>query len=212
MTPSFQKTALPLIAVLILGSLGVRAPASENLRNCVTRLSHENPKVRSTAAFALGLQGIGAVSAIPRLKSLLGDSDPSVRKWAAWAIEQIEDELKPAPPNGISIVGDYVGDSGELAVQIGPHRQHTGLTVSGGVTLGGMLSVQLEQHDPKAGEKREIISNAASITGKFTEVQLPALPKGLRWKLIYDDIANGKDLDGDGRYDVTLAVEDNASD
>jgi hypothetical protein len=146
------------------------------------------------------------------LKSALRDNDPSVRKWAAWAIEQIENELKPTPPNGITIVGNYVGDSGELAVQIGPQGQHTGLKVSGDVTLREKLSVQLEQHDPKAGEKREIISNAARITGKFAEVQLPELPNGLRWKLIYDDVANGKDLDGDGRYDVTLTVESNASD
>lgn len=83
------------------------------------------------------------------------------------------------------------------------HARLVGKAVS--VEHGG-LRVELTQgYVPKLWEEREIIATRA-LHGKFAKVDLPKLPAGRKWILIYDDLENGFDLDRDGRADVTLRV------
>ena len=44
------------------------------------------------------------------------------------------------------------------------------------------------------------------ISGQFDKTLLPKLKPGLFWRVEYDDLARKHDLDGDGKWDVTLIV------
>jgi hypothetical protein len=44
------------------------------------------------------------------------------------------------------------------------------------------------------------------LHGKFAVLDLPELPQGRKWLIVYDDLENGFDLDRDRRADVTLRV------
>jgi HEAT repeat protein len=52
-------------------------------------LDHPNPRVRRSAAYALGAFGILAESALPALKKSLRDRSPAVRQNAAWAMGRV---------------------------------------------------------------------------------------------------------------------------
>jgi hypothetical protein len=81
------------------------------------------------------------------------------------------------------------------------------LNVTGNAKLAGILHVRLANKELKAGDHFEVIKNAKSLQGEFGKVLLPPLSNGLEWKIIYDDVNNGVDFDGDGRHDVTLVVK-----
>ncbi len=81
------------------------------------------------------------------------------------------------------------------------------LNVNGDVSLAGILYVRLEKTVPKLGDRFEIVRNARSIKGSFGKVILPDLPDNLVWQVVYDDLKAGIDLDGDGKYDVTLVAD-----
>ncbi len=78
--------------------------------------------------------------------------------------------------------------------------------VAGDVSLGGILKVSFANVQPQQGDSFELFSGAKSLEGGFEELMLPPAGAGLRWDLIYDDIAQGRDLDGDGLYDLTLRL------
>jgi HEAT repeat protein len=59
-------------------------------------LEHSDPRVRRSAAYALGAFGSLAESALPALKKTLGDSHPSVRQNAAWAVGRIAANIDTA--------------------------------------------------------------------------------------------------------------------
>ena len=68
------------------------------------------------------------------------------------------------------------------------------------------LEVELTKgYVPQLWEEREIVA-CKKLQGKFGELDLPKLPQGRKWLVIYDDLKNGFDLDHDGRADVTLRV------
>ena len=81
------------------------------------------------------------------------------------------------------------------------------LKVSGPVRLDGVLHVTFDNCEPKAGDHWELISNAKSIKGRFRWLIVPPLPGGLKWDIVYDDLARTVDLDRDGKYDVTLVIQ-----
>ena len=76
------------------------------------------------------------------------------------------------------------------------------------MSLAGLLYVHFDDGEPKVGDRYELISGAASITGKFDELMLPALKENLAWRVDYDDLEQMRDLDGDKVHDVTLVVID----
>ncbi len=82
------------------------------------------------------------------------------------------------------------------------------LTVSGPVSLAGLLYVKIEGYKPKMGDRFKLIGGAPALTGEFDELMLPELDKNLAWKVVYDDIEQMRDLDGDKLHDVTLVVID----
>ncbi len=95
---------------------------------------------------------------------------------------------------------------GLLDVEINQRENHAAMEVTGDVTLSGILYVGIGKVKPRDGDEFVIIRNAASIKGEFGKVMLPKLPDGLRWKVVYDDLKNGVDLNGNGKHDVTLLV------
>jgi hypothetical protein len=84
------------------------------------------------------------------------------------------------------------------------------LDVTGKVSLAGILYVELSAK-PNAGDRFELIRNAAALRGTFGKTMLPKLPEGLEWEIVYDDLLKKTDLDGDGKYDVTLVVRRKAN-
>ena len=56
------------------------------------------------------------------------------------------------------------------------------------------------------GSRFEIITGAAGLTGRFDELMLPELGAKVGWKVEYDDLKQGRDVNKNGKYDVTLVV------
>ena len=76
------------IAAIGLG-MSDRSNTNGTVSSLIRRLSDESPRVRRSAAWALG--SVEATAALVPLIELLGrDSDPRVRQTAAWAIGQID--------------------------------------------------------------------------------------------------------------------------
>ena len=106
-----------------------------------------------------------------------------------------------------AIGGDYVCNGGTLEFRINSKGEHTGLQVDGNIEINkSTFKVELDDYEPVLGEKREVIFGARSIKGKHHKFELPPLPVGLGWKVVYDDVRKGADLDKDGLYDVFLIV------
>jgi hypothetical protein len=107
--------------------------------------------------------------------------------------------------DGGKIIGDlFQGRAALLDIKV---EDHAALEVTGKATLSGILYIRLGKTVLKEGNKFEVIRDAASIKGTFGKLMLPQLPEGLAWKIVYDDIPKGIDLDADGKHDVTLVVE-----
>jgi len=96
--------------------------------------------------------------------------------------------------------------SGILDFRIKSREEPSFVTITGDVTLAGILYVDIAEITPRLGDQFKIIRGAKSIQSRFGKLLLPKLDEGLQWKIVYDDVANGVDLDGDGKNDVTLVV------
>lgn len=120
----------------------------------------------------------------------------------------------------LAIVGDYSQASlGTLRVELGGASAGAfdTLMVDGEATLEGTLEVNLYDGQggpfaPMLGDSFEIVT-ADDITGKFTHLQLPALPDDLVWKVLYGStsisltVANA-DLLGDYNDNGTVDAAD----
>jgi hypothetical protein len=82
----------------------------------------------------------------------------------------------------------------------------TWLYIKGNASLDGTLQIKLDGLQPSFGQSFEIITVTGTLIGRFKKLDLPKLPKGLVWKVVYDDIRAGADFDGDGEIDITLLV------
>lgn len=104
------------------------------------------------------------------------------------------------------VTGDYVqGDWGLMGAELeSPNK--SAVEVKGNVTLAGILYVRTNGFTAKAGDRFEIILGARSLKGRFAKTILPKLPAGLAWQVVYDDVPAGRDLNADGKHDVTLLV------
>ena len=102
-----------------------------------------------------------------------------------------------APGNSIGVLtidGDYqqLGQSGMLHIELAgptPNTEYDRLIVSGAVTLGGTLAIELiDNFAPSAGQSFDIL-DWGSVTGAFSDFDLPALPSALVWDLsaLYTD-------------------------
>lgn len=76
----------------------------------------------------------------------------------------------------------------------------------GNISLNGTLRLKFTGLKLAAGQSFEIITVTGSLTGQFKNLELPELPKGLEWQIVYDNQESKKDFDGDGELDVTLLV------
>ena len=96
-------------------------------------------------------------------------------------------DLRPgASPASISFGGDLVlGTFARTVIEIGgtaPGTQHDRLSVANTLHLGGVLEIQLiNGFVPLAGQAFDVF-DAASSTGNFSSVLLPALPLGRFWR------------------------------
>jgi len=104
-----------------------------------------------------------------------------------------------------------VNYAGRIEIEIGgTHQELFDILVHNRpVTLGGMLEVALiDDFNPAAGNKFEVLFLGAGYSGAFSEVVLPTLADGLGWDLVYEP--NGVSLrvvpvfaaDFDGDVDV----------
>lgn len=98
--------------------------------------------------------------------------------------------------------------TGVMDLRLAKSGQPPVLSVSGPVSLAGLLYVKIEDHKPKIGDRFELIGGAPALTGEFDVLMLPDLENNLAWKVVYDDIEQKRDLDGDKLHDVTLVVID----
>ncbi len=108
--------------------------------------------------------------------------------------------VSPGSSPGIeTITGDYVQDpSGLLLIEIAGYTQGTEydvLNITGTATLSGTLDVDLlSDFIPTNGSSFTFLTAANGITGTFTTLNLPVLPEGNNWNVIY------------GSNDVRLSV------
>jgi len=72
------------------------APTDASLSALLVRIDSPEPRLRASAARALGRLGPAASPAVPRLVRRLGDPEPPVRAGAAWALGQIGPPARPA--------------------------------------------------------------------------------------------------------------------
>jgi hypothetical protein len=71
--------------------------------------------------------------------------------------------------------------------------------------LAGTLKIRIKGRSPKLGDEFEVLS-AGWIEGKFEKLELPRLPKDLKWHIVYESIRDQRDHDRDGRADVRIIV------
>src|SRR5262249_12829855 len=67
-------------------------------------LTDSSPRVKRSAAYALGTFGAEAAPAVPALKTALRDGTPMVRQNAAWALGNIGKDSKDGKPVGEDVV------------------------------------------------------------------------------------------------------------
>ncbi len=89
----------------------------------------------------------------------------------------------------ISAAGYSQQSIGSLEIEIGgtaAGTQYDVISLSGFASLSGTLNVTLMTgFTPMVGHSFTIITGTTSVTGGFTTVNLPALPVGLLWDLVY---------------------------
>jgi len=95
---------------------------------------------------------------------------------------------------------------GVMDIHIDKRTNHAQLRVEGDVYVSGILYVNVSKIEPRAGDRFELISNAKSLRGRFGKVMLQTF-KDVEGRIVYDNLDKKQDLDGDGKYDVTLVFE-----
>ena len=114
-------------------------------------------------------------------------------------------------PGALAIGGRYEQTAGAaLEIELGGKMSGTGydqLRVGGNAILKGTLNVELyDGFSPAAGQRFDIVVSAA-VSNAFAATNLPALPPGVDWLLIYRTngvqlrVATATDADGDGLQD-----------
>ena len=108
---------------------------------------------------------------------------------------------------GLIIQGSIVlGESALFEVLLDDHPDVNGLQVDGDIVLDGILHVVRKGAAAKPGDQFELITGGKSLKGRFKRLILPKPPEGVRWEIVYDNLDDGKDLNSDGDYDVTLTA------
>lgn len=98
------------------------------------------------------------------------------------------------------------GPSTLLEVLLDDHPDVNGLQVDGDIVLDGILHVVQKGATAKPGDQFELITGGKSLKGQFKRLILPKPPEGVRWEIVYDNLAEEKDLNSDGDHDVTLTA------
>lgn len=120
------------------------------------------------------------------------------------------------PTGQLAVNGDYFHLAGStLAINLGGHSagvDFDAVNVTGGVDLAGNLNVSLVDANgllfaPTLGDSFEILTAAGGLSGRFSEVSLPALAAGLDWFVNYSpysvslDVVASADFNNDGSVD-----------
>jgi formylglycine-generating enzyme required for sulfatase activity len=133
---------------------------------------------RLTARGGLGLSPLGALSGVGALVGSITNSG----------------QLRFAPDLGVlRVEGDLTQTSrGEILVKIGGRMagtQFDQLKVSGAARLDGVMDVTLlSGFTPEVGDAFAVVT-CHSRTGTFSTVNLPPLPGGLYWQVVYSNTA-----------------------
>ena len=116
-------------------------------------------------------------------------------------------------PGGLSIGGNYTqGTNGILQIELGgkiPGTEYDQLMVASNSSVRGTLTVELYGgYNPAAGRRFDVIlSGSLTATNFFAATNLPALPPGVDWLLLYRTngiqlrVTSVADADGDGLVD-----------
>lgn len=97
--------------------------------------------------------------------------------------------------------------NGLVEIGLSGEKSFAAAKINGTANLDGILHVAaVGGFEPSAGQKFDIFRDAAGISGRFDKTILPKLKPGLSWRVEYDDLERKQDLDGDGKYDITLVV------
>lgn len=97
-------------------------------------------------------------------------------------------------------------DENLLEIEIGPPPDRVCLDVSDRVTLAGTLRVIAMVYTPKEGDRYVLIESGKEIKGKFKRLELPDLPKGLQWKIDYNEHVKAGDAEHQDKIAVSLSV------
>lgn len=129
-------------------------------------------------------------------------------------VNQMDGTLAPGHSPGALSIGDRYeqGLNGTLQIELGGTDPGTGydqLVVASNVSVRGTLAVELyEGYLPAAGRRFDVIrSGSLTATNFFQATNLPALPPGTDWLLLYRTngvqlrVATVTDADGDGLQD-----------
>ena len=120
------------------------------------------------------------------------------------------------PTGQLAINGDYFHLAGStLAIDLGGRAagvDFDALNVTGFVDLAGTLNVSLVDGDgplfaPTLGDSFEILTAAEGLSGRFSDVSLPAIAAGLDWFIDYSpngvslEVVASADFNNDGSVD-----------
>ncbi len=114
-------------------------------------------------------------------------------------------------PGALSIGGAYnQGSNAVLQIEIGgknPGAEYDQLVVASNASVKGTLTVELyDGYVPPSGRRFDVLT-AAACSNAFRTTNLPALPPGTDWLLLYRTngvqlrVASPTDVDGDGLQD-----------
>lgn len=156
-----------------------------------------------TVAQATGPQGAGEVE-IAGGESLISGDVGSV---ATLGVEA--GRLRLASGGSVEVLGDYTqAGLGGLEFAVGPSGSGA-LVVGGDATLGGEIELVLDAgYTPAFGEEITLLTTDGALLGDFSDVTLPGLDDGLRWRLTRDNDSIGAvvvlsgDYNGDGTVDA----------
>lgn len=183
--------------------------------------SDEHPDVRRWARKAVrqvhnSLQTADSIERV--VDSIAGETPPPKWRRVPAFLHQGENLAKGVEQGGLVFVdsrldaqaGNGLG-GGVLLIRIPlPYAKHAHARFIGRrVELGPAATLRVKLTNgyvPAIGEEREIVASR-TLVGKFGRTQFPPLPQDRRWRLIYDRLEDGVDLDRDGRADITLRVE-----
>jgi hypothetical protein len=94
-----------------------------------------------------------------------------------------------ASPGTLHITGDYVQTpKGELSIELATTAHYDHLAISNVASLDGTLIVSLlDGFTPATGDVFHIFAASIGIVGKFAAEQLPSLPSGQSFRIVYKE-------------------------